>query len=190
MNIAAIIWTHPAARTWPTQSLPIVSTLHPLPRTSSHTSILLLMSFQMRFCHLRTAKSQTSRTFRMRVIYLENIPDDEGLSLRKILAAWDGSQLTIHSCPSFNDTFLSWLRSEGVYTRLDSEGKGISSKMFPAEYCDSLRVKDCIDFTASALVDFTRFSNPPIAFLEPQEVDTDKPPHISFHCLLPEEVQC
>jgi len=33
-------------------------------------------------------------------IYLENIPDDQGLSLRNILAAWEGSRLTIHSCPT------------------------------------------------------------------------------------------
>ena len=113
-----------------------------------------------------------------RNIYLENIPDDQGLSLRNILAAWEGSRLTIHSCPSFNDTFLSWLQSEGEYTRLDSEGNGISLKMFPAEYLTSLHVEDCVDFTTPALVDVIQFrKDTNAAFLELEEVDTHRPLH-------------
>jgi hypothetical protein len=111
-------------------------------------------------------------------IYLVNIPDDQGLSLRNILAAWDGSRLEIHSCPSFNDTFLSWLRSEGEHTRLDSEGSEKFLKIFPAENLTSLHVEDCVDFTTPALVDVIRFrQDTRAAFLELEEVDTDRPLH-------------
>ena len=88
-------------------------------------------------------------------IHLENIPDDQGLSFRNILASWEGSDLRILSCPSFDDTFLSWLRSEGEY--LDSDGNGIRLKMFPAKFLGSLQVHNCVNFTTPALVDVIRF---------------------------------
>ena len=93
-----------------------------------------------------------SHLLNARNLYLEDIPDDQGLSLRNVLAAWEGSKLTIHSCSSFDDTLLSWLRSEGEYIHLDSEGNEILLKMFPARCLTSLDVHDCVDFTTRALV--------------------------------------
>ena len=121
--------------------------------------------------HLQNARS----------LYMENIPDDQGLSLRNILASWEGSELTINSCPSFDDTFLSWLRSEGEY--LDSEGNGTRLKMFPAKYLCSLHIHNCVHFTTPALVDVIRFrrdSRTAFQIAELDEVaDTDKPLYIS-----------
>jgi hypothetical protein len=111
-----------------------------------------------------------------RNLYLENIPDDEGLSLRNILAAWEGSQITIRSCPSFNDTFLLWLQSEGEYRRLNLEGNGILMKTFSAANLTSLCIENCVDFTIPALLDVIRFRRDThTAF----SVDTDTPPYIS-----------
>jgi hypothetical protein len=180
MNIAAIIWNHPTARTWPTPSLPI-STLHPLRRTYiahlySIANVLSDEILSFEDCEI----PNISHLQNVRYIYLENIPDDQGLSLQNIVAAWEGSQLEIHSCPSFDDTLLSWLWSEGEYTRLDSEGKGISLKMFPAENLTSLHVEDCVDFMAPALVDAIRFRNDTYtAYLEFEEDDPDRPLYIN-----------
>ena len=106
-----------------------------------------------------------------RNLCLENIPDKQGLSLRNILASWEGSNLTIRSCPSFDDTLLFWLRSEGVY--LDSEGNGIRF-MFPAKYLCSLHIYNCIDFTSPALVDVIGFrKDAHTTFVELEAANTD-----------------
>ena len=113
-----------------------------------------------------------------RNLRLENIADDQGLSLRNILASWEGSNLTIHSCPSFDDTLLSWLRSEGEY--LDSEGNGIRL-MFPAKNLCSLHIYNCVDFTSPALLDLIGFrKDSHTAFQVAElEVDTERPLYIS-----------
>jgi hypothetical protein len=114
-------------------------------------------------------------------IYLENIPDDQGLSLRNILASWEGSELRIHSCPSFDDTLLSWLGSEGEY--LDSEDNGIwlTQTMFPAKHLSSLHVHNCVNFTSPTLVDVIEFrKDAHTAFLVlDSDVITDRPLYIS-----------
>ena len=125
-------------------------------------------------------------------IYLENIPDDQGQSLRNILAAWEGYQLTIHSCPSFNDTFLSWLWLEGEYTYLDSEGSGMLLKMLPAEnlLCTlkiALILQHLLLWISSSFVKIPmlHFQN------SRRSIQTDHSTHILLiHYLSSEEVQC
>ena len=173
-----MIWTHPTAQTYTisanihftSTSKDFIAHLYSISNVFSDE----ILSFEdceiPNISHLQNARN----------IYLENTPDDKGLSLRNILAAWEGSQLEIHSCPSFDDALLFWLQSEGEYTRLDSEGNGISLKMFPAENLTSLYVKDCIDFTTPALVDVIRFRKDTYtAYFEFEEVDTDKPLYIN-----------
>ena len=83
-------------------------------------------------------------------------------------------QLSIKSCPSFDDKLLSWLRSEGEY--LDPDGNEISLKMLPAKNLSSLQVYDCVDFTTPALVDVIRFrEDSHTTFQELEEVDSYKP---------------
>ena len=116
-----------------------------------------------------------------RHLYLENVFDDQGLSLRNILASWKGSRLTIRSCSSFDDALLSWLRSEGEY--LVSEGNGIWLKMFPAKYLGSLHIHNCVNFTTPALMDVIRFrkdSRTTFQIAEHDEVAaTDRPIYIT-----------
>ena len=59
---------------------------------------------------------------------------------------------------------------------MDPEGNGKLLTIFPAESLTSLRVEDCVDFTTPALVDVIQFRHDThAAFLELEEVDTDRP---------------
>ncbi|KDR70774.1 hypothetical protein GALMADRAFT_144269 [Galerina marginata CBS 339.88] len=110
-----------------------------------------------------------------RNICLENIVDDQGQSLRNVLAAWEGSCLTTYSCPPFNDTFLSWLRSVQEYIRIDTEGNRVSIKAYPAVNLSSLQIDDCVNFTAPALMEVVKFrSDNHAAYLELGKAGSDK----------------
>ncbi|KDR70778.1 hypothetical protein GALMADRAFT_144273 [Galerina marginata CBS 339.88] len=113
----------------------------------------------------------------VRYIHLENIVDDQGQSLRNILAAWEGTSLSIQSCSSFDDTFLSWLSSVQEYIRIDTEGNRVLIKAFPAENLTSLRITDCVNFTAPALMEVVKSRSD--SHLELEESGLDRPPYTS-----------
>ncbi|KDR69184.1 hypothetical protein GALMADRAFT_256029 [Galerina marginata CBS 339.88] len=100
------------------------------------------------------------------------IDNDGGHSLRNILGAWSGSELTIRSCPSFNDSTISWLGSEVQYAPYDAdvdETKDPSDAVlhyhlrfldssqpfttFPAERMTLISIQDCSNFTPRILRD-------------------------------------
>jgi len=71
---------------------------------------------------------------------LTNIIDDnESRSLRHILKFWAGGDLTIDSCPSFDDTLLSWITL---------------SNMVPPIYPTYLRIYNCDNFSPRVLREF------------------------------------
>lgn len=99
---------------------------------------------------------------------LKNIIDnDEGRSLRHILEVWTGTELTIHSCPSFNDTILSWLAFETEYLLrtqfheylVSVADSGDLIKAFPAFRIRSLVINNCDNFSTHAIKELVRLRN-------------------------------
>ncbi|KDR67615.1 hypothetical protein GALMADRAFT_257842 [Galerina marginata CBS 339.88] len=132
--------------------------------------------------NLHANESQTFRNCEVPVVRqvhygceltLENIMDDNGRSLRNILGAWSGIHINISSCPSFNDTLISWLGTEVEYAYADSPPIGGQEeddlilhysnrftfsrrgfRTFPAEGIEWLSVHDCSNFTSGTLREF------------------------------------
>ncbi|KDR84545.1 hypothetical protein GALMADRAFT_237443 [Galerina marginata CBS 339.88] len=87
---------------------------------------------------------------------LKNIVDDEKAhSLRHILEAWVGADLTVDSCPSFNDSLLSWCQFSNdpvIYNYETGNAPHYGFKTgFPARSLNYLNIKDCSNFTPMAL---------------------------------------
>ncbi|KDR66987.1 hypothetical protein GALMADRAFT_147433 [Galerina marginata CBS 339.88] len=87
-------------------------------------------------------------------------------SFHRVLVGWSGLDLTIRSCPSFNDDLLQWLGREVEYTpfRLLSEepfkaepivyftsSREEPLKTFPAESLTSLTIDNCENFSFEQL---------------------------------------
>lgn len=117
---------------------------------------------------------------------LKNIINED--SLRHILEVWSGGNLTIDSCPSFNDTILSWLASDeyppisGYHDASPSMATNASDahnhtqhprepvKEFPAGCLTSLTIEKCDNFSAHAVRELIRLRDE--AYLA--EVATDR----------------
>ncbi|KDR74912.1 hypothetical protein GALMADRAFT_567402 [Galerina marginata CBS 339.88] len=86
-------------------------------------------------------------------------------SLRNILMAWDGYDLRIRSCPSFNDTFITWLGTQ-VDRKVNWKERPI--KVFRLESLNSLRIEDCSNFTPAVLWAFVEARDNGALSLHPQ----------------------
>ncbi|KDR77426.1 hypothetical protein GALMADRAFT_138538 [Galerina marginata CBS 339.88] len=80
----------------------------------------------------------------------------DGRSIRNILRVWDGYSLEIRSCPSFNDTFITWLGTELDHKVKWSE---LPIKVFRLQRLMSLRIEDCSNFTSARLCAFVEARN-------------------------------
>ncbi|KDR73015.1 hypothetical protein GALMADRAFT_252421 [Galerina marginata CBS 339.88] len=80
----------------------------------------------------------------------------DGRSLRNVLKAWDGLELCICSCPSFKDTFITWLGAEIDYKVQWSE---LPIKVFRHGRLISVSIEDCSNFTPSVLCAFVEARN-------------------------------
>ncbi|KDR77430.1 hypothetical protein GALMADRAFT_155377 [Galerina marginata CBS 339.88] len=80
----------------------------------------------------------------------------DGCSFRNILRVWDGYNLVICSCPSFNDTLITWLGAEIDYKVEWSE---LPIKVFRLGRLNSLIIEDCSDFTPTVLCAFVEARN-------------------------------
>ncbi|KAF8811700.1 hypothetical protein BYT27DRAFT_7183739 [Phlegmacium glaucopus] len=83
-------------------------------------------------------------------------------SLHRILVGWEGSRLTVRSCPSFDDDLIQWLCNKVDYTpfqmlpsnSFDTNSiayhipyREISLKAFPAESIQKLAIYDCENYS-------------------------------------------
>ncbi|KDR77429.1 hypothetical protein GALMADRAFT_245623, partial [Galerina marginata CBS 339.88] len=80
----------------------------------------------------------------------------DGRSLRNVLKAWDGLELRICSCPSFKDTFITWLGAEIDHKVEWSE---LPIKVLRLVRLMSVSVDDCSNFTPSVLCAFVEARN-------------------------------
>lgn len=104
------------------------------------------------------------------------IDDDKGNSLHNILKVWAGDEVTFRSCPSFNDTFLSWFALERKHVLLDLDFNDISASMTtsmnnahndsrryatscPAERSTTFTIDGCNNSSSHALKEFVRLRN-------------------------------